>query len=30
MSLGAPISPVSPQYGLKGAELSRLATRSSG
>jgi feruloyl-CoA synthase len=25
MSLGAPISPVSPQYGLAGAELSRLA-----
>jgi feruloyl-CoA synthase len=25
MSLGAPIAPVSPQYGLKGAELSRLA-----
>ena len=25
MSLGAPIAPVSPQYGLKGADLSRLA-----
>jgi feruloyl-CoA synthase len=25
MSLGAPISPVSPQYGLQGADLSRLA-----
>src|SRR6478736_62193 len=25
MSLGAPIAPVSPQYGLKGSDLSRLA-----